>query len=80
MSGSDGKRVLWEVVDYHVVEQPKKNDEIGLWGFYFNLFGKDKGGGEGERTIELVSLFINVNEAIVCWLVESVRNINMSMD
>ena len=28
-----------------VVEEGKEHDEIGLWGFGFNLFDKDEGGG-----------------------------------
>ena len=30
VSGSDGKKVVWEVVDNHVVRDPKVNDKIGL--------------------------------------------------
>ena len=30
VSGSDGKKVLWEVVDDHVVEEGKEHDDIGL--------------------------------------------------
>ena len=44
VSGSDGKKVLWEVVDDHVVEEGKEHDDIGLWGFDFNLIDKDKEG------------------------------------
>ena len=36
--GNYGKKVLWEVVYNHVVEEATDNDEIGLWGFDFNLF------------------------------------------
>ena len=42
--GRDGKKVLWEVVDYHVVGEPNDHDEIGLQGFYFNLFSEDDRG------------------------------------
>ena len=28
VSGSDGNKVLWEVVDDYVVEEGKENDEI----------------------------------------------------
>ena len=31
--GHDGKKVLWEVANDHVVEEATDNDEIGLWGF-----------------------------------------------
>ena len=40
----DRKKVLWEVVNYHVVEKPTYHDEIGLRGFAFNLFDEDKKG------------------------------------
>ena len=33
VSGYDGNKVLWEVVENHVVEKGKKHDEIGLRGF-----------------------------------------------
>ena len=42
--GHDGKKVLWEVVDDHVVEEPTDYDEIGLRGFDFNFFDEDKKG------------------------------------
>ena len=34
----DGKKVIWEVVDDHVVEDPNDNYQIRLQGFGFNLF------------------------------------------
>ena len=37
VSGSDGKKDIWEVVDDHVVEDVKELDEIGLQGFGFVL-------------------------------------------
>ena len=30
--GHDGKKVIWEVVENHVVEKPTDNYEIGLRG------------------------------------------------
>ena len=36
--GTTKKKVIWEVVDYHVVEEPTDNEEIGLRGFDFNFF------------------------------------------
>ena len=35
VSGSDGKNVIWEVVDNNIVEEGKEHDDIGLCGFYF---------------------------------------------
>ena len=39
--GRDKKKVLWEVVDNHVVEEPTDHEEIGLRGFDFNFFDKE---------------------------------------
>ena len=36
--GSEKNKVLWEVVDNHVVEEPTDHEEIGLRGLDFNLF------------------------------------------
>ena len=44
VSDYDGKKVIWEVVYDHVVENGKKNDDIGLWGFGFNIFEEDEEG------------------------------------
>ena len=41
-SGSNGKKVLWEVLEYRVVEEGKDYDEIGLLVFDFNLFVKEE--------------------------------------
>ena len=30
--------MVWESVEDHVVNEPKNNSDIGLWGFDFNLF------------------------------------------
>ena len=40
--GHDKKKVLWEVVDNHVVEEPSGKKDIGLWGFDFNIFDDDE--------------------------------------
>ena len=42
---SKGKKVVWEMVDNHVVEEETENDDIGLQEFDFSLFGKDENGG-----------------------------------
>ena len=42
--GNDWKKVLWEVVDDHVIEEPTDHDKIVLWGFDFNFFDKDEKG------------------------------------
>ena len=42
--GNEKKKVLWEVVNNHVLEEPTDNKEIGLRGFDFNFFDKDEEG------------------------------------
>ena len=42
-------KVLWGVVDDHVVEEPTDNEEIGLRGFDFNFFDEDEEGGCWRR-------------------------------
>ena len=37
VDGHDRKKVLWEVVDDHVTEEPTDNEEMGLRGFGFNF-------------------------------------------
>ena len=42
--GHDGKKVLGEVVDDHVIEKATDHDEMRLRGFGFNFFGEDEKG------------------------------------
>ena len=58
----DGKKVLWELVDNHVVEQESDHDEIGLRGFDLNLFGEDgKGvGREGSSEFPYLPMLIKL--------------------
>ena len=42
--GQDKKKVLWEVVNDHVVEEPSDREDIGIKGFYFNIFDEDEKG------------------------------------
>ena len=44
VSGYDGKKALCKVVYNHVVKEGNYHDEIGIQGFDFNLFDKDKEG------------------------------------
>ena len=40
----DRKKVIWEVVGNHVVENPTDHDEIGLRGFGLNVWRKTRRG------------------------------------
>ena len=55
---NDGKKVLWRVVDYHVIEEATDNDNIGLQGFNVNCFGeKEKGvGREGSNNFPYLQM------------------------
>ena len=44
VSCSDGKKVVWEVIENPIFKEPKENSEIGLRGFDFNLFDEYEGG------------------------------------
>ena len=46
--GSDGKKVVWGVVENYVVEKLKYIDEIVLQGFISNFFTRSMGGGGGS--------------------------------
>ena len=54
--GHDGKKVFWEVVENHVVEEAADNDDIGLWGFDF--FDEDERGVGREGSSEFPYLLI----------------------
>ena len=56
--GHDKKKVLWEVVDDNVVEEPTDNDEIGLQGFDFNFLDEEEKGVGREGSSEFPYLLM----------------------
>ena len=60
--GSGGKRVLWEAVDDHFIEEEIDHDEIGIRGFNFNFFGKyEKGvGREGSSDFSYLLMIVKL--------------------
>ena len=46
--GKDGREVIWEVVNDHVVEGGVEHKELGLRGFYFYLFDEEREGCVGD--------------------------------
>ena len=38
----DRRKVIWEVVNDHVVEEGVENEKLGLRGFDFNLFDEER--------------------------------------
>ena len=56
--GHDKKKVIWKVVDDHVVEDPNHHDDIGLLGFDFKIFDKDEEGVVREGSSKFPYLLI----------------------
>ena len=52
VSGSGRKKVVWEVIQDHVINEPKAGSQISGLEFNFNLFGEYRG---GEIIIEYFS-------------------------
>ena len=48
------KKVIWEVVDDHVVEEGVEHEELGLRGFGFNLYEEEREGCVGVNMKELI--------------------------
>ena len=44
VSGYDGNKVLWVVVDDHIVEDPKYNGDIGIYRVGLNIFIRTRRG------------------------------------
>ena len=42
VADKDGRKVIWEVVNDHVVEEWVEHEELGLQGFYFDLFDEER--------------------------------------
>ena len=56
--GHENMKMLWEVVDDHVVEDPTDHEEIGLRVFDFNVFDKYEEGVVREGSSEFPSLLM----------------------
>ena len=76
---SGGNKVLWEVVDNHVVEEKNDRDEIGLRGFDFKFFYEDEEGISREGLSEYTHLLFPKK----LWtgdLNNQLKNTNMKVD
>ena len=58
--GSDRKKVIWEVVDDHLLEEENYHDEICPQGFNSSFFGEFKEGVCGESLIEYHYLLMSM--------------------
>ena len=62
--GHNKKKLFWEVVDDHMVEEPSDHEDIGLRGIDFNIFDEyEEGGCEGRVQW---AVFKNVNY-VMAW-------------
>ena len=68
--GHDKKKVIWEVVYDNVVEEPTDHEEIGLRGFDFNVFNKDKEGFVREGSSEFPYLKILIKIWPGDWIIQ----------
>ena len=59
--GHDKKKVLWKVVNDHVVEELTDYEEIGLRVFDLNFFNQDEDGVVIEGSSEFTYLLILIN-------------------
>ena len=60
--GHDKKKVLWEVVNDHVIEEPTDHEEIGLRGFDLDVFNEDEEGvvREGSSEFPYILMLIKI--------------------
>ena len=79
VSGSGGKKFLWEVIYDHVVEEETDHNEIGLRWFDFNFFDKDAEGVVIEGLMENSYLLMLMNLQPGDWN-NQLESMNMKMD
>ena len=79
VADKDGKKVIWEVVDDHVVEQGVEHEEIGLRGFDFNLFDEERQGCVGGDVKELL-YFLMILKLWPGDLEEQLKRMNKNVD
>ena len=73
------KKVIWGVVDDHVVEEPTDHEELGLWGFDFNYFGGDEEGVVREGSSEFSYLLMLIKLWPGNWKTQLIRT-NQKVD
>ena len=61
LAGSDGNKVIWELIDNHDVEEAKKNEYIRIRGFDFNLLNQDEEGVVREGFSDYLYLLMFMN-------------------
>ena len=61
VTDKDRRKVNWEVVDNHVVEEEVEHEELSIRGFDFNLFDEDREGCVGDDVKEFTYLLMIIN-------------------
>ena len=77
--GHEKKKVIWEVVNDHVVQEPTDHEEIGLWGLDFNFFNKGEEGVVREGSSEFPYLLILINLWPGGWI-SQLKRMNQKVD
>ena len=72
-AGHDKNKVLWEVVNDHVVEEATDHEEIGLQGFDFNIPGEDEEGVVREGSSDFPYLLMLIKLSPGNWKTQSKR-------
>ena len=58
VSDKDGKKLIWYVVNDHVVDEGVEHQELHIRGFDFNLFDEEREGCFGDDAKELPYLLM----------------------
>ena len=77
--GHDKKKVLWGVVNDHVVEDQTDHEKIVLRGVDFNLFGKDEEWVVRERSSEFPYLPMLIKMWPINWKIQF-KSMNHKVD
>ena len=77
--GHDKKKVIWEVVEDHVVQDPSDHEEIGLREFDFNIFNEYEEGFLKEGSSEFPYLLILIKLWTGDWI-KQLKMMNKKVD
>ena len=77
--GSDKKKMLWEVVDDHFVEEPSDHYGIGLRGFDLNVLDEDDEGVVRKGSREFKYLLMLIKLWPVDWTIQ-LKSMNRRVD
>ena len=79
VADKDENKVIWEVVNDHVVEEGVEHEDLGMRDFNFNLFDEERVGCVGDYVKELPSLLMLMTLCPGDWD-EQIDHINKKLD